>query len=283
MIKRTWKYYDYCHNSYTPIISPRGKLSSEVLLENSFLPSVHQKTFLSIIKKIRDAIGPWNTVCGVKLDRSTITWELYFYNNRRMDPRKTVTNIVKILRSYFEIPVFKNAGIETQPYFMFSVDLSDGIFRSKQIDSVHLYMEGRSGVSQGNSYYWGYDGMCFENHYDFYLMPQEAKQFIYKIKQSAILAKDSVSFLKHGLVRQLMLCHKICVAHKKDKDGIYFSRVNIGQLLCFLEYFSYPNHIVDFIRTHQEKLDHLLYDVAFDCTLGPKGFVFGKSSYYSIF
>lgn len=283
MMKKIWKYYDYCHKPYMPVTSPRGRLSSDVLLQNSLLQSPCRKPFELIIKKIRDAIGPWNTVWGVKLDRNTVIWELYFYNRRIKDPRMTIASVLKVLRSHFKIPAFVDIDIESQPYFMFSVDLSDDIFRSQQIDGVHLYTGGRSGIFQGNSYYWGYDGMLFENHYDFFHMPREMAQFIDKVKQSVFLAKDNVSFLAHDLVRQLMPCHTICVAHKKNKDGIYFSRVNVDQLLYFLENFSYPAHITDFCRSHKEKLDHLLYDVAFDCTLGPKGPIFSKSSYYSIF
>jgi hypothetical protein len=80
-----------------------------------------------------------------------------------------------------------------------------------------------------------------------------------------------------------MPCQVLFIAYKKNKDGIYFSRVKVDQLLCFLEYFSYPGYIVNFIRTHKEQLDHLLYDVAFDCAIGPKGLIFGKSSYYGVF
>ena len=266
-----------------PITSPRGKYSSDIFLKQLLFQSPYQKSFLLIIKKIRDAIGPWNTVWGVKLDRGTLTWELYFYNHCAMDSRMARISLFNVFRSYFKIPAFVEIDIEHQPYLMFSVDLSDDVLRSKQIDSVHLYMNGWEGVSQGNSYYWGGDGVFFENHYDFFYMPQETQQLVGKVKNSIVLAKDWASFLKHDLVRKLMPCYKICVAHKKNKDGVYFSRVNVAQLLYFLEYFSYPVHIVDFIKSHQKKLDHLLYDVAFDCTGGPLGPVFSKGSFYGVF
>ncbi|MDP2653392.1 MAG: hypothetical protein Q8Q08_05105 [Candidatus Omnitrophota bacterium] len=282
-MKKIWKYYDYCHNPYMPIDSPRGRLSSDSLLYNSLLHSACQKAFRSIIKKIRDAIGSWNTVWGVKWGCNALTWELYFYNHRVRNPRKTAPNLLKVLRSYFHVPPFVEIDIKHQPYFMFSVDLSDDIFGFKQIDGVHLYTEGRPGISQGNSYYWGHDGMYFENHYDFFRMPKETESFVHKVGHSLVLGKNRGSVLGHSLVRQLMPCYTICVAHKKNNDGIYFSRVNVDQLLYFLEHFSYPAHIVDFVRSRKEKLDHLLYDVAFDCALGPQGPVFSKSSYYSVF
>lgn len=282
-MKKNWKYYDYCHNPYVPIRPVVDKSSSDLIFKNSLQQSPYQKDLLTIMNKLRDSLGPWSTVWGVKWDRKNITWELYFYDNGRKDPCKKVENVLKTLRSYFKIPEFKDIGIAKQSYFMFSIDFSDSILKSRQIKNVHLYMEGRSGVSQGNSYCWGPDGIVFENYYDFYLMPQEAKQLIYKIKQSIFLGPNSLSFLKMDLVRKLMSCHKICVAHKKNTDGVYFSRVNVDQLLYFLEYFSYPNYIVDFVKSHKNKLDHLLYDVAVDFFLGPKGPIFSKSSYYNVF
>jgi len=282
-MKKTWKYYDYCHEPYLPIAPVRGKLSSEALLNNSLLQSSCQKPFLAIIKRIKDAIGPWNTVWGVKLEAGRLTWEVYFYNHGIVDPHKTVGSLFKVLRLYFKIPAFAEIGIERLPYFMFSVDLSDDVFRSKQISNTHLYIESRSGESQGNSYYWGPDGTHLENHFEIFTMPGELDGLIHKVKNSVFLAKDSVAFLKNDLVKQLMPCHKVCVGNKTRKDGFYFSRVNVVQLLYFLKYFSYPEHIVDFVRSRQEKLDHLLYDVAFDVTLGPRGFDLSKSSYYGVF
>ncbi len=282
-MKKNWEYYDYCHNPYVPIKPVKGKLSSDLIFQNSLLHSTYQKDFLNVSKRLQDSLGPWNTVWGVKWDNRHLTWELYFYNNGRKDPRKKVEHVLKTLRSHFKIPEFADISIENQPYLMFSIDLSDAILKSRQIKNVHLYMEGRSGISQGTSYCWGQDGIVFENYYDFYLMPQEAKPFIYKIKQGVFFAKDRVALLKHVLIRKLMSCHKICVAHKKNTDGIYFSRVNVDQLLYFLEFFAYPSHILDFMKSNKVKFNHLLYDVAFDCALGPQGPVFSKSSYYNVF
>jgi hypothetical protein len=195
----------------------------------------------------------------------------------------TVTNILKVLSPYFKIPAFMTSRIDAQPYFVFSIDFNDDVFRARSIGSVHLYIQENREVHQGNSCHWGHDGMYGENGYVFFQIPQEKKQFINEVKHSSIWGPESEFFLKHEVVRHLMPCYKICVAHKKGKDGIYFSRVNVDQLLYFLKYFSYPDHIVDFVGSHKGKLDHLLYAVAFDCSLGSKGLEFGKSSYYGVF
>lgn len=280
---KSWKYYDYAYQAYTPIASCRGKLSSDVLLYNSFSQSPCKKAFLSLVKKIKTKIGSWNTVWGAKLEKGVMTWELYFYDHGIKNPRMTATNVLKVMWPYFKSSAFSKDGIERQPYFMFSLDLSDDIFQSRLIEGVHLYMSGRLGVFQGNSYHWNRDGCILENHYDFYKMPAEAKAFVHKIRQSFVLAPKSASFLKNDLVSRLMDCGTVCVANKRNREGVYFSRVNIEQLVFFLKWFSYPDHIVDFVSSQKRKLDHMLYDVAFDCAPGPEGIVFGKSSYYSIF
>lgn len=282
-MKKTQTYYDYCLELYEPIADVEGKFSSDALLENSLEKNDYQKEYLSLTQKVRNQVGLWNTVWGTKLESGTLYWELYFYNHGTKEPQNTVTSLLDVFRAYFEVDEFLDIDVENQPYFMFSIDLNDEIFKSKRINGVNLYMQGRKGIFQGNSYYWGREGVQFENHYDFYLARKEAEQFIDKLKQSVVFGKHTVSFLKNELVRKLLPCHRICVANKKNSDGVYFSRVNVYQLIPFLEYFSYPAHIVNFVRSNAERLDHLLYDVAFDVTFGPKGFAFGKSSYYGVF
>lgn len=278
-----WEYYDYCLDAYSPISPVQGKLSSNVLLENSFTNSPHEKTLQLLVECIRERIGLWNTVWGVKLQNKALHWELYFYNHGQKEPHNRVSNVLKIFRSLFEVPAFVEIDVEKQPYFMFSVDLSDRSLRTRRIEHVHLYTQGRLGTDQANSYYWGVDGLHFENHCEFFRQPKERRELLHKIKNSVFLVHDPFSFLRHDLVKFLMPCYQVCISQKTDKDGLYFSRVKIQQLLYFLDYFAYPKHIVDFVRSHSAELDHLLYDVAFDITLGPKGFKFGKSSYYGVF
>lgn len=282
-MKKPWKYYDYCLERYSPVSSQQGKLSSDVLLKNSLEASAYQKDYLLLMREIRRQVGPWQTVWGAKLENGVLHWELYFYNHGIKEPRKTVTSLLKILRKRFFVPVFADIGIESQPYFMFSIDLNDGILKSKKLDHVNIYIQGRLGTSQANSYYWGVNGLHFENHFEFFRQPQERRQMLHKIKDSIFLVKDCAWFFKLDLIRYLMPCYQICVAQKSNKDGIYFSRVNVQQLLYFLEYFSYPAQVIGFVRNHSGQLDHMLYDVAFDLTRGPEGFMFGKSSYYGVF
>ena len=280
---KIWKYYDYAYKTYRPIASCQGKILSDALLYNSFSQSPCQKQFLSLIKKIKNAIGPWNTVWGVKFEKGKMSWELYFYDHGRRNPNITVTRLLKIIRPDLKTPVFKGIDIERQPYFMFSMNLSEDVFKNREFEGVRLYTRGRWKTAQGNSYYWNRDGCVLENLYNTYKIPAETVEWAHTLKHSFVFAPYLVEFLKSDLVRQLMVCGKISMACKRDKEGIYFSRVNIEQLLFFLKYFSYPDYVTGFISSQKQKLDHLLFDVAFDCALGPKGIVFGKSSYHGGF
>ncbi len=281
MTKQTWAYYDFFHHPYKPLFLPRHKFSSDVLLHNSLMLCDDHGCFLALVDKIRSAVGPWNTVWGVKLNQGEISWELYFYNRQFSNWPLTVKGLLKALQSYFKIPAFVKKSIECEPYFMFSIDLNKDIFKSKRIEGVHLYTEDPTGAVDGNCHYWAGERTYLENSYHLFRMPRRTKQFINQVKD--VSEKYYIPLLKHHLVRKLLACHQTGVARKKDKNGIYFSRVDIDQLLYFLEYFTYPDHILDFIRLHKDKLDHLLYDVAFDCTLSSKGIAYGKSSYYSVF
>ncbi len=277
------KYYDYCHEAYEPLTACRKKLSSDRLFYNSLEGSSDRKAFLRLFKKIRQEVGPWNTVWGVKWARGQISWELYFYNHGIKDSPVSVTHLLRILSSYFKVLSFKAIDVERIPYFMVSVDLGDDVFQMKAINGIHLYTPGRQGVLQGASYHLIQGGCVFENHYDFYHIPAEEEQLVYHVRQNLILSSGNAAILRHVLVKALMRCGRICVAHKKEREGLYFSRVNVRQLIVFLEWFGYPEHIVSFFREQQARLDHLLYDVAFDCALRAGKLVFDKSSYYSVF
>ena len=282
-MKVPWKYYDYCHNPYLPIASTKGKFSPNALLNNSLLESSFSEQFILFIKVIIKAIGPWNTVWGVKLNRGVLTWELYFYNHQSKDSLKKVTSLLKVFSACFKVPDFRKINLERMPYFMWSVDIDQNILKSRQMQGLHIYIPGRSDACQGNSYFCNDTGFVLENHYDFFRLPRETYKFIDRVKHSIVLGSESSLFMKNDLVKRLMLCHEICFANKRTQEGVYFSRINVDQLIYFLEWFAYPSFIVDFIKANKHRLNHLLYDVAFDCTIVSGKIKFGKSSYYGVF
>ena len=77
-------------------------------------------------------------------------------------------------------------------------------------------------------------------------------------------------------------CQTIVVANKRNREGIYFSRIGIDQLISFLKRLGYPPDLVSYLVKNRDELDHLLYDVGFDYVMDGDTIRILKSSYYGI-
>jgi hypothetical protein len=75
----------------------------------------------------------------------------------------------------------------------------------------------------------------------------------------------------------------IVVSNKQENDAVYFSRINVDQLIFFLRRMGYPREIISFVVRNRSKLDHLLYDAGFDYRMEGKDLRILKSGYYGIF
>ena len=92
-----------------------------------------------------------------------------------------------------------------------------------------------------------------------------------------------LAYVAAVLVPELRSCRTICVANKQTHDCVYFSGVDVRQLLIFLTRLAYPEAIVAFVRQNLANLDHLLFDVGFDYRMDGDGLVVLKSGYYGVF
>jgi hypothetical protein len=81
----------------------------------------------------------------------------------------------------------------------------------------------------------------------------------------------------------LRRCKTICVANKQTHDCVYFSGVDVHQLIHFLERLNYPQPVVEFVRGNARRLDHLLFDVGFDYRMEGGRLQILKSGYYGVF
>jgi hypothetical protein len=82
---------------------------------------------------------------------------------------------------------------------------------------------------------------------------------------------------------ELRECHTICLANKRTCDTIYFSGVNIDQLLFFLSWQQYPEAYRQFVEERHHELDHLLYDVGVDYRANNGTIEFVKHGFYGVF
>ena len=272
---------NYCLWPYPPPAPAEDKFRSINLLFNSFEHAAIDPRAFEVVEAIREAIGPFQTVFGVKLIDGRLAWEFYFYDYAR---RRRVVSIARVLQAiapYMPTAVVPN---ENLPYFMFSLDLSDALVRGHlPLDVVHMYV-GNPGstVSSGIAYAVREHATTLENFYFFFDAPTQLQDVAKKVASSAVFDAHAVP-IETVIVPELSQCRTICVANKQTHDCIYFSGVNVDQLRWFLDRLHYPAPVQTFVAHHRDVLDHLLFDVGFDYQTRAGKLHILKSGYYGVF
>jgi hypothetical protein len=272
---------NYCLWEYSPVAPAEDKFRSINLLYQSFEYARVDKRAFDIVEAIRDGIGPFRTVFGIKLLPNRIAWEFYFYDYARRQREISVTRVLNAVRPFLPCSVPIN---ESLPYFMFSLDLDAELASGRRpLDVVHVYI-GNPGstVSSGIAYAVRASGTTLENFYFFFDGHSQLSDAAGKICSSAHF-DDTQRQVDTILVPELRDCRTICVANKQTHDCIYFSGVDVNQLLWFLKRLGYPQPIVEFVRDNRGNLDHLLFDVGFDYRMTGATLRVLKSGYYGVF
>jgi len=139
-----------------------------------------------------------------------------------------------------------------------------------------------STVSSGIAYAVRASGVTLENFYFFFDGRSQREEVADKVRSSAYFDVTRIA-IDEVLVPELRDCRTICVANKQAHDCIYFSGVDVDQLLHFLRRLGYPRPVVDFVAKNRSMLDHLLYDVGFDYRMEDGALRVLKSGYYGVF
>ncbi len=272
---------NYCLWEYSSAAPAEDKFRSINLLLQSFdLAGVDANAF-AVVEAIREKIGPFRTVFGIKLLPDRLAWEFYFYDYARRHREVSITRVLRAIRPFLrcDLPVNENL-----PYFMFSLDLDADLASGRRpLDVIHMYI-GNPGstVSSGIAFDVRAEGTTLENLYFFFDGQSQIDEAAKKIASSAHF-DDTRRSLDSILVPGLRECRTICVANKRDHDCVYFSGINVDQLLLFLGRLVYPPAIVDFVRSNRSNLDHLLFDVGFDYRMEGERLAVLKSGYYGVF
>lgn len=289
------QYYNYCWWPYLPVAPTENKYRPVNLLLHSFETARVNEGAVELVDKIRAEIGPFRTVWGTKWlptaptapgqDGGAVTgqlaWEFYFYDYQRRQREVSITRLLKAIRPIVRCDVPANEGL---PYFMFSLDVNDQVVSgARELDVVHMYV-GNPGsrVSSGIAYAVTAAGATLENFYFFFDAKRDLREAAEKIFCSAHVDSAQID-IDRLLIPELRNCHTICVANKQKNDTVYFSGVNVDQLLFFLKWLRYPTELIGFVETNRDKLDHLLYDVGFDYVAKGSELKVVKSGYYGVF
>jgi hypothetical protein len=167
---------------------------------------------------------------------------------------------------------------------MFSLDIDPALIRGESdMDVVHMYV-GNPGstVSSGICYAMREESFTLENFYFFFDAATQMQQAGDKISCSAHVDPVNID-LDEILLPQLRDCQTICVANKQEHDCVYFSGVDVAQLLYFMHRLEYPEQTIAFVEQNRSMLDHLLFDVGIDYRVEGDEVVFLKSGYYGVF
>jgi hypothetical protein len=279
-------FFDYCLWSYLPLAPTAEKWRSSNLLRHSFEVANMGSRVYQLCAAIQRAIGAGQTVWGVKWSDSWeeegLSWEFYFYDYDRLERQVSISSLLEVLEPFVQCDLQTN---EQRPYFMFSIDMDNswGESELKRLEEISVYLGNTgSNVSSGISYALTKNGMAFNNLYYFFDAQKEFDKVVEKVFCSAHL--DLVSTELEQIVwPELADCGVIVAANKRHNDGIYFSRINLSQLLYGLKRLRCPAALVSFIEENSSRFDHMLYDIGFDYTMENGELNITKSAYYGIF
>ncbi|MFY9855026.1 MAG: hypothetical protein WAK26_14220 [Terracidiphilus sp.] len=273
------KFYNYALWPYAPTLSLASRLKPSNLLLESWDAAGVDRRFFDLIPLLRQAIGEFHTVFGVKQQGNRTWWEFYFYDYRRRERERSLSRVLEALRPLARSTLTPNENIF---YFMFSIDITEEIF-TRGIDEAHLYIGNPgSSVSSGICYSHTPARTKFENIYFFFDARSQMQDVAAKIACSAHIDTKRIS-MDEILRPELRVCKTVCVANKQENDCVYFAGIGFHQFLFFLRWMNYRTDLIAFLEENRTKLDHLEFDVGFDYRMDGDKLIVIKSGYYGIF
>jgi len=273
--------YDFCLWEYQPPAPSDGKLRSVNLLLRTFEQQGLGSRAVDVVGAIRGGLGNSRSVWGVKQEGGAISWEFYFYDYDRQQRTRSIPRVLELIRPWVPCAVHTS---ERQPYFMFSIDLGRGqLADGRPLDEIQMYIGNIGGtVSSGICYAVTRAETRLKNFYFFFDARTEMENIVGKLTSSAYLDLPGLDF-DAILWPELRDCQIIVVSNKQQRDGVYFSRITVDQLLFFLKRLRYPQEHVSFVERNRDRLDHMLYDVGFDYRVEDGALKIVKSAYYGVF
>jgi len=275
------KYRNYCSWDYEPLSNGNGKLRPSALLYFAISSESHRGFLCDAIAEIQTTHGIFESVYGIKRVDNRWSLEIYIYDYDRTSRKKSWENLfggkLPILSSSVDVR-------ESIPYFMFSFDLDHQVALNRgRVDVAHLYIGNPgSAVSSGIAYRQDGSGMTLENFYFFFDARLEQQKIVDKMTESVFWDVDHDQ-LDQIYLPELKDCDTICLANKPQCDTVYFSGIDVRQLIEFCHWQEYPQRFTEFLIANAFQLDHLKYDVGVDYRWRDGQLEFLKSGIYGCF
>ncbi len=275
------RFFDFCLWEYKPLVPFDGKFSPVNLLLHSFATMGADKSLFKLVDTIRQGFGYSRTVWGVKQVADQVSWEFYFYDYRRRERQRSIARLLEIIQPLATCNVAVN---ENFPYFMFSIDVDNSLTSGeRELDEIHLYI-GNPGstVSSGICYSMRKERTQLENFYFFFDAQKQAKAILSKFTCSAHFDATRINS-DYVIWPELKNCKVIVIANKQASDAIYFSGINVDQLIFFLNRMNYNKELIAYVDKNRSMFNHLQYDVGFDYRIEGDALTILKSAYYGVF
>lgn len=273
--------YDFCLWEYPPAAPVAGGLASVNLLRCAFAAEGVADAGEALIGALREGLGRSRTVWGIKLCEGRISWEFYFYDYDRQQRQRSIP---RVLEAIAPRRVCFSPALESLPYFMFSLDFDhQQLTGGRPLSDIQVYIGNiGSRVSSGICYEASGAGLRLKNQYYFFDARAERENIVGKATTSVFFDPARVA-LAELLWPALVECDTIVLANKIDRDGVYFCRITVDQLLIFLRRLRFPQAQVDFVEAHRERLSHLRFDVGFDYRIEGDRLRIVKGAWYGVF
>jgi len=250
---------DFCQWPYQRPADPSpGALRQESILFDLVSVSHPRPLFSSRLRAVQEAAGRFNTVWGLKSDGLTLSVELYFYDYRRENRSLPVARIADA------VPGLIDPGVtvpDRVPYFMWSVEPDvDCLQTASDID---IYCNGFGGtISGGICYAVSAEGAELKNTYHFFDSRTDRSEILEALRSNPRFPglKSFPAFLMPGSWTE----ETYVVSPKRNRDGIYFSRVTVAATIALLDACGLAAPITNQLRAHESRLQHHLFDVGVD-------------------
>lgn len=273
---------DFCLWDYVaPRPAAADAISGVNLLYASATMAGSINAYRDLVATLRQAVGPYRTVWGVKWHKGLASAEFYFYDYARTERAVPFKQIAAAFAPVADVHVCLD---EALPYFMASIEVPLSVRAERhQVQAIDIYVGNpdESGISSGLCYEVADDEIQFKNLYYFFDARNDWDSVLAKAACSAHVPLGSVR-AEAVFPNWLREARVVVVANKRLNDGAYFSGIGVDALIRFMEHFDYPVELVCFARENRDQLAHLLFDVGYDYRVENGHVVLGKSSIYNV-
>ncbi len=266
-------FHDYLLLPYTPPRPAAEKLRSESLLAASFALMGVAEPGRRLVAALQRELGPFRTVWGIRHDpaaAAALSWEVYFYRRDAGGGEPTLAGVLGALAPHLAV-----AARPAMPFRweLFSIDFTAEALAAGRGGELDVYVGMRAYRAQGRE-------LELKNFYTFDDPGLRLDRILERLLAAVHAPRDSEE-ISRLLPRQLLAgCPRVCVANKRQADGLYFSHLRLEQLRFFLDTHGWPPELRQWIGRHADQLDHLLWDAGYDFRGAGRGLEFLRSGLY---